>query len=376
MPDKADVADSGGQNGNDGDEGQCSKCGENVGDADAWYQCDVCCCRVHKSCADLQSSEVKCMPLQRRRLVFLCGSCLTVTKQIPLITKMLADIKNEIERMKGQIPISTHVEKSLSYVDVLKQKKPESVVIVRPKNNQAISDTKRKIRQKVDPAGLGISKFKVVSNGKVVIGCEDKNQIKNLKSQLRSTLGCDYEIEEPLLKNPKIKIMNISQDDVAFGDSDTEVVNIIVQCNNLTKDSNFQMRVLKRHLNKYKKMDVIIETDPVTHNKLLKDGKIRIGWSRCVVFNHVNALQCYQCMAFGHYAKDCKSKKVCSICSSETHSYKDCTSNEEKCVNCTRLSKEKSIVMNVRHSALNKDCPLRVKFVSLQQSKINYFSEP
>ena len=86
MPEEADVADSGGQNENDGDKGQCSKSRENVGDADAWYQCDVCCCRVHKSCADLQSSEVKCTPLERRRLVFFCVCCLTVTKQIPLIT--------------------------------------------------------------------------------------------------------------------------------------------------------------------------------------------------------------------------------------------------------------------------------------------------
>lgn len=53
------------------------------------------------------------------------------------------------------------------------------------------------------------------------------------------------------------------------------------------------------------------------------------------------------------------TEKVCSICASKTHTWKECVSNYKKCINC-----------NGEHSALNKSCPSRKIEVSVIRKDI------
>lgn len=68
--------------------------------------------------------------------------------------------------------------------------------------------------------------------------------------------------------------------------------------------------------------------------------------------NYVHLLVCYRCYQWNdHVAANCKkdiSYKVCSICSSEHHTYKECDNNVKKCINCRG-----------DHSTLSFTCPRR-----------------
>lgn len=68
--------------------------------------------------------------------------------------------------------------------------------------------------------------------------------------------------------------------------------------------------------------------------------------------------QCLRCMRFGHLAKFCKNKEVCSICSGE-HNFKTCTidNSSAKCANCSG-----------NHIAISATCPLKKQ--KLEENKI------
>ena len=59
---------------------------------------------------------------------------------------------------------------------------------------------------------------------------------------------------------------------------------------------------------------------------------------------------CFKCYAIDdHMVKACtklQSYRVCSLCSSKQHTYKDCTSTDRKCINC-----------NGAHATMSKSCP-------------------
>lgn len=231
--------------------------------------------------------------------------------------------------------------------------------------------TKRDIRQKIDPTHVDVSKFKQVRNGGVVIGCSDKQHVAELRKQLENQLGGKYTVETPPLKKPKLKVININKDDISTEDSDEEIVDLIVKSNNLgANNDKLYIKVLKKAENKYKNINLILEVDPKTHNSLLAEGRIKLGWSRSRVFNHISVLQCFNCMGFNHFAKDCKLKKACSRCSGE-HSYKDCRSEQVACANCIR-EKKRDTNIDANHNAMSKDCPYFLRIVSNQNKKIEY----
>lgn len=65
---------------------------------------------------------------------------------------------------------------------------------------------------------------------------------------------------------------------------------------------------------------------------------------------------CYKCYAIeDHTSRDCckpSEYKICSICSSLEHTYKDCKATDKKCVNC-----------NGQHNTMAYSCPARKAFM-------------
>lgn len=49
---------------------------------------------------------------------------------------------------------------------------------------------------------------------------------------------------------------------------------------------------------------------------------------------YLDVIRCYNCLRFGHIAKNCKNTEVtCGKCA-ENHKTEACTSLEKKCINC------------------------------------------
>lgn len=72
-------------------------------------------------------------------------------------------------------------------------------------------------------------------------------------------------------------------------------------------------------------------------DQLMKQGRVRIGWTNCRVKGRVNVLKCYKCLCYGHIAKDCQGpdrSAICYKCGSIDHKIADCP-NPAACVACT-----------------------------------------
>lgn len=100
---------------------------------------------------------------------------------------------------------------------------------------------------------------------------------------------------------------------------------------------------------------IVCDTHAVAE-RCLKDG-VRLSYTYIPPRNisreiFVFVSYCYRCYAMdSHMAKDCPKPgdfKVCSLCSSHNHTFKDCTAEAKKCLNC-----------GGSHGTLSYSCPKR-----------------
>ena len=77
--------------------------------------------------------------------------------------------------------------------------------------------------------------------------------------------------------------------------------------------------------------------------KVLKTGKVRIGWTICRVREAMKPKQCFRCLDYGHLAKDCKGEdrsKLCRRCGEGGHFAKDCKTKDPCCMICSTKDKK------------------------------------
>lgn len=65
-----------------------------------------------------------------------------------------------------------------SYSKAVKEKKKESILIVKPKTEQESEKTKKMVKEKVDIKNLavGITKIKKGGKGSIILGCESERE--------------------------------------------------------------------------------------------------------------------------------------------------------------------------------------------------------
>lgn len=359
------------------------------------FPCDSCKRQICIECSELCSSEIKCMPLQRRVLKFVCIQCRNF-ELYDILSKSVEDkqkiidskdeiinlLKEKIKTLEDNAQIKEFTNESNTnlyaglkpqFADVVKQKR-EPVLIVKPTNNQGSDETKKAIKSLINPIeiGVNISGIRQASKGTVIIGCESQSDRNLLKTKFADKLGNNYNIEVPKLKCPKIKVININNDDLETNDED--IVDKIIKQNKINCEVHeFNLRILKKIENKkFKNSTVILETDPETHNDLLKKEKLTIGWSRGRLFNHLHVTQCFKCLGFNHVAKACTKTVTCSICSAENHSHKDCVSDIKKCINCVKAKTKLNLDLDVNHEAVDKNCPCYLRSIKKLNNSTDY----
>lgn len=81
---------------------------------------------------------------------------------------------------------------------------------------------------------------------------------------------------------------------------------------------------------------------PFEHaKKILRAGKVKIGWTICRVREATKPQSCFRCFDYGHLAKDCKGEdrsKLCRKCGKEGHIAKNCD-KEPSCMICSTKDK-------------------------------------
>lgn len=309
-----------------------------------------------------------------------------------IITSIVRDelegFKKELEDMKKMWNSMSTGNASRSYCDAVKEKKKENVIIIKPKEQQESEKTKIVVKENIDikNMSIGVSKLRKGGKGAIVLGCESEQELKQLKSKVESKLDGKYQVIEPKSVEPKLKILNL--DDEEINCDEDQIVDMLIRqnCQNHHLDEErrgFHSKILKKIIrgrqsgnnnSAKRESTLIIEVDSATHEEMLNVGKLNIGWRKCRVINYVNVKRCYKCWGFYHIAKNCTRPITCSKCAGE-HKDNDCKTKKGRCVNCMYKNKTYNLKINEEHSALSKECPIFKKLLEEEKKKTGWIND-
>ncbi|KAI4469434.1 zinc finger cchc-type superfamily [Holotrichia oblita] len=227
-------------------------------------------------------------------------------------------------------------------------------LLCRPKNVQDSEKAKTDLKNKLlSPVNLeiGIKGIKTVKDGGILIKCTNKTEVDKLKTEAQNKLHKNYVIKTYPKKNPRVKI-------VGFEDEYTE--ESLLRCIN-KQNSQLNLSLAQITVKLIKKMKTtfmaILECDPSTFQRFMKQEKVNIGWSICRVFEHIRVLRCFRCGGFNHIAANCKSTVTCISCASTDHTTEDCKCSTRKCANCLDVKGVIDLDLDVNHSIYDLNCP-------------------
>lgn len=240
-------------------------------------------------------------------------------------------------------------------------------VRIKPKAVQTNQDTKKEVRGEIDQSFVGIKSVRNAKNGAILVECKSMNEADTLVTQANKTIGEKYEIfiEQP--KKPKIKIIGMDKE---YEDEDLK--EIVLRQNEISAIKHLKIvKVIRVPGRKFNAVSIICEIDSETFQQVMRRGKLNIEWEVCTVVEHVNVLRCFNCCAYGHRSNDCTKNKKCVKCAGD-HDVKDCSSDDEKCINCVTLNIERKLNINVDHPAWSRDCPVFKRNMKVSKQFIDY----
>lgn len=133
-----------------------------------------------------------------------------------------------------------------SYANTVMEKKKESVLMVKPKQQES-ETTKKVVKEKINITNMvvGVTKFRKGNNGTVILGYESESEMEKLKHTVQNILGKDYNIMELKATKPKIKVVNIGGEEMTL--EDENLLNVIRKQNKIEDErEEFHMRIIKR----------------------------------------------------------------------------------------------------------------------------------
>lgn len=390
----------------------CSVCKEEDSDI---YLCDVCQSTQCQKCTNLTVSEIRAVAIKKRQIMFLCDCCKmkienlnvdTPNKLLNEVICKLNDIQEEVKNQKhiiakqgeliekqGQLietlttainsknkeiksdinkVIKTQEDIAETYAGKTKKKIVEPVILIKPKDStQKNDDTRKEVKNYIDPTKMAVSGMKNSRDGGVIIECKNKAAADTLKAEAQNKLGQKYNVIEPKTQLPKIKIVGITETN-----SPEEIEELLyVQNEDILDRQKSNIKVVHVTQNKKNKRSYVayIQLDGDSYNKILKAAKINIGWDRCAVYDAVDIAMCFNCCGF-NLAKNCSKQMICAKCGGE-HSTNTCEAvdNEATCVNC-KHAVEKLKIKNIdyHHNTWSKDCPAYIRNLEIKRSRINF----
>lgn len=169
----------------------------------------------------------------------------------------------------------------------MKDKRKESLVIVKPRKEQKSDVTKKLVKEKVDIKNLaaGITKIKKRIKGSIILGCVNEREMKKLKENVQEKLDDEFDIAEPKKWKPKIKIINVEEEIMKLKDGN--IIETIIKQNEIVdKVDAFYIRIVKKITKKKKyneqagretkNSSLILEVDKGTHEQMLRQGKLNM----------------------------------------------------------------------------------------------------
>jgi len=321
-------------------------------------QCNICNVWCHSSCAGISLDVLKFIS-NNRYINFLCISCVNNNKEVSPTNKRLDKIEKNMEKLMQHVT-STYASnappppppKAKSYRDIVKEKLvvkesetentvEEYKIIIKNANIDTFSFPDFKLNfASLFPNMKIKSAYKKPNKDVTVILFNEFDAMSVISKWNQTYFGSNTSVSRPgasvvnsvIIKDMPLKLM------------ENELLNEIQeQYNSATEITRFKK---DNKLMPVVKVDFNSVTD---FNKCLTNGvTVKNMFFNPVAYRALRKpLRCYNCNKFGHISSNCKSKKTCSTCAAEGHCFKDCSSNEFKCINCSGA-----------HKAISTDCPV------------------
>jgi len=199
---------------------------------------------------------------------------------------------------------------------------------------------------------VGISAFKTLTNGQLLIESERKNDLEKVCEKINEVYGEELESYTPSLESPRLIVFNVPEDIT----SENAAQAIVLQNPELNlKENEIKPKFVFEDRKKHKNLVIEVNSE---NRKSLVDRKLKIGWHACYSADYVSVTRCYKCSKYNHRAQECLGDVVCPHCA-QSHKMHECKAGTEslRCVNCINYNKySKTTQVNVNHSLLDKSC--------------------
>lgn len=258
------------------------------------------------------------------------------------------------------------LEKPMSEIP---KRKPDPVVVIKPKPGVQVEDVRAELRKKVDARHLNVKRVASGKAGEAVIALKDEKSVLLLKENVEKNMGGLYEVNVRESLKPTIKLIGMSDEM-----DEQELKETLVDQNEAFVNLK-HFRLCKTYCNQklqFNSISAIIELDAETFNKVMLEEKLNCGWDRCRVFDGLNVTRCYNCCAFNHKSKDCKSASPkCPICSGD-HLVNECQSKSRECANCNKMNTDRKLRLDTNHAAWSVTCPVYQRQLEQRKSRVDY----
>jgi hypothetical protein len=278
------------------------------------------------------------------------------------VTSLLTSHSKDNEERKN---VSVQKKREVSFADMVKRQSNGPLMVIKPKDvNQKSDETKKIIKEKINPAEIPVNTIKVVSNGSVLIQCNDRNKIDECKKSLEQQLGDEYEVSLSKQRQPAFKIVGLTE----LLSPELLITRVKSQNKFLPSDAIFSVTELKKKDNK---IFASMRCDPVVFKAIMDNGRLLVGWDSCRVYEHFSVLRCFNCCGYHHTAKECTQAMACPKCAGD-HKSMDCTSEKLVCANCVAANKTMNLALCTNHACWSRDCHVYKRKVLSESRKIDY----
>ncbi|KAF6207460.1 hypothetical protein GE061_015906 [Apolygus lucorum] len=223
---------------------------------------------------------------------------------------------------------------------------PSFRVVIKPKERITADETRKFIKENINPVklGVGITRMTSSSDGTIIMQSTTKIDSEKIAKEINEKFHNSLSAEIGSKFRPRLIIYDIPQEVTK-----ENVVEIIKEQNKeiIAENSYLQVRaVITNRVNKNRR-NLIIEVDSGLRRSIVTNG-LKIMFTVCRADDNYYVRRCYKCNRF-HPGKqsECSNAVTCPQCMG-SHDLKTCTANREvfKCINCftfnerTRLNKK------------------------------------
>jgi len=265
--------------------------------------------------------------------------------------------RRELARTADREVALPGVEQAKLYSEALrgKFKQKRYTLTVTSKESQPPDKIKGLLKSKINPTDIkvGINSLNIFRDGRVQIETGSSEEIETLTKDINDKCGDKLEVNVHKLRNPRLVIHNIPEDNSIRNIEDT----LLAQNQELSLKTgyiaaNVSYETMRRTRN------LVIEVSAQTRKLLIK-RKVKLGWQICSIEDYLVANRCFKCSRFNHRFRECRGTETCPLCA-ESHRLKECTVQpaDYKCINCqTFNTHNKKAKISENHSSLDRNCP-------------------